>query len=317
MSEMSEMRKLMETIRRIEEGHFKDLDIDLQILRQENSNLSPVQLVRLARDKFGQKAATYLSNQLEREGDTADYFDEDKNNKLHLELNNSNKSKWRRELRKKLADVDVSNYSWGKSKKNYGEIDEAIVTVPAELRGNIAMTAHATSDDAFKFIKDLDIDDEVSNTVVDPETGEVLFAPGKTKREDMKIAARTSSDIDRRAWQPTMHAGFERDYEKILDTSYDFLNSLRNSNFYYVVCRSVSEMVDDSSELMNKDYDVEYDIPVLLKRKDGQRLNDVDHKNIDEIIRAVKNSSTMQNVGIIFVGTTNNGTTARFMPSFM
>lgn len=523
--------------KQIAEGYFKNLDIELQRFRRANKDLMPTELIRLAWKKYGPETAKYLSDQLEMEGDLADYkasdsqphlrednlpqFDDllrakayrnenggivtrqgpyqysvvpdedwpatpgvdprrpnargdvsyeeflrgDKvkeskdmtgepckecgkgtyqetsihddwdgvlhcdnddcrhETKRHIEetLYDSKinklepnypivRSKWQKELRKKLADVDVSDYPWAKKKahgdlnegigwftkkydtkiakkvaeefredglkltvisiqyvsqgkgakivralKRYlkhspdgeyfaevsqilpaveteekwltdtwndtfpnNKMDEAIVTVPAELRGNIAMTAHATSGDAFKFIKDLDIDDEVSNTVVDPETGEVLFEPGQTKREDMKIAAQALSNVnDYNSAQPFMHAGYERDYEEIKDAAHDLLNKLRNNDFYHVVWQPISKMIDDPEAMMDKDYDVEYDVPVILKRKDGKQLDAFDHENIREIIRAVKNASTMQNVGIMFMGTTNNGTTARFMPSFI
>lgn len=267
-----------------DEDYFKNLDVALQKLRQENSNLSAHQLVRLAHDRFGQEAARDLSDQLEMKGDLADYEASDSQPHLHEDAG----------------------------------INEAIVTVPAELRGNIAMTAHATSGDASKFIKDLDLDDEVSNTIVDPETGEVLFEPGQTKREDMKAMGKLISNAnDYNSAQPIMHAGFSRDHERIQGTAYDLLDELRDGDFYHVVWQPISKMVDDPEVMMDKDYDVEYDVPVLLKRKDGRRLDNVDHENIREIIRAVKNASTMQNVGIMFMGTTNNGTTARFMPSFI
>ena len=70
---MSGFRDLQAKLQKIEENYFKDLDIDIQELRRANKDLSADQLVRLARDRFGQEAATYLSNQLEAEYDLADY----------------------------------------------------------------------------------------------------------------------------------------------------------------------------------------------------------------------------------------------------
>lgn len=203
----------------------------------------------------------------------------------------------------------------------YGaKIEEDIINVPNELRGDLAMVGKATSDDAEEFMRDLDIDDEVSDDVVDPETGELLFQPGQTKREEMKKGAhvilnRDDFVADAKLSQPILHSGFNTNFEVAQDAAYELLAELRDSDFYNIVWRNVTELIDDP-DTMGDDYDIDADVPVILKRKDGQRLDSDDHDNIKEIVHAVRNASTMQNVGIMYMGSTNGGTTARFTPTF-
>lgn len=202
------------------------------------------------------------------------------------------------------------------------EIDEATVEVPAELRGATKMTGKATSDDASEFMSDLGIDDEVSDDVVDPETGELLFQPGQTKRAEMKKGAHVilnRDDFTRGAKlaQPILHADSWRgDFEDKHEAAWELLDELRNGDFYNVIWRDTADMVDNPEEMMSKDYDVYVEVPVVLKRKDGLQLDSDDHDNIKEIIKAVRNASTMQNVGIMYMGSTDGGTTARFTPTF-
>ena len=200
-------------------------------------------------------------------------------------------------------------------------ISEAVVEVPAELRGSTEMTGKATSDDASEFMSDLGIDDEVSDDVVDPETGELLFQPGQTKRAEMKKGAHVILNRDdfvrgAKLAQPILHAGLGGDFEDKQEAAWELLDELRNSDFYNVVWRNAADLVDDPEEMMQRDYDVYVEVPVVLKRKDGLRLDSDDHDNIEEIITAVKNASTMGNIGIMYMGSTDVGTTARFTPTF-
>jgi len=211
------------------------------------------------------------------------------------------------------------------------DLDEArgnTVEVPAGLRGEgYDKTGDATSNDAENFIRELGIDDQIDTEVVDPETGEVLFNTGTTKRQEGKkgnYQKLNHADFTRGAKlrepeAPIMHGGWdgEKDFEKAQDTAWELLNDLRDSDFYHVVWRPVGDVdMDTGDEDAFQDYDTEYEVPVAIKRKDGKKLDSDDHDNMREIVRAVKNGSTMQNTGVQYVGMSGNGTVARFVPSF-
>ena len=70
---MNNMRKLMETVEKIDESYHSQLAAALEDLVANNPNLSADKLVAIARSKYGQEAATYLSDKLEAEADLADY----------------------------------------------------------------------------------------------------------------------------------------------------------------------------------------------------------------------------------------------------
>ena len=200
------------------------------------------------------------------------------------------------------------------------------VEVPAGLRGEDPFNKLGlTSKDAEDFIRELGIDDQIDTEVVDPETGEVLFDTGTTKRQEGKKGNYqklnykdfTAGRKLREPESPIFHAGWDNeDYEAKMDKASETLNELRDSDFYNVVWKEMSDLVDDPDDMADKDYDVSMDIPIAIKRKDGQRFNEDDHDNFREIVKAVKNMSTMGNTGIVYAGTTNDGTVARFTPSF-
>ena len=216
-------------------------------------------------------------------------------------------------------------------------LDEAkgkIVQVPAGLRGEgHNKTGNATSDDAEEFVRELGIDDQIDTDVVDPETGELLFTTGTTKRKESKKGNYQVLNYDdftrgaklREPESPVMHSGWdwENDIEKKQDNAWELLRELRDSDFYNVVWKNAAELVDkpdmgtDDEEWADLDYDVDVEIPVAIKRKDGKRFTEDDHDNFREIVSAVKKASTMGNFGISYAGTSNKGTVARFVPSFM
>ena len=70
---MSEFRDLQAKLQQIEESYFSDLDLELQEFRRANKDLPADKLVALAREKYGQEAASFISNQIEAEYDLADY----------------------------------------------------------------------------------------------------------------------------------------------------------------------------------------------------------------------------------------------------
>lgn len=201
------------------------------------------------------------------------------------------------------------------------------VEVPEGLRGDgrTWYVRGLTSKDAENFIREIGIDDQVSHDVVDPETGELLFQAGTTKRQEIKKGNHQKlnhADFTRGAKlrepeSPIFHAGWDNeDYEAKMDKASETLDELRDSDFYNVVWKEMSDLVDDPDDMADKDYDVSMVVPIAIKRKDGKRFEEEDHDNFREIVKAVKNMSTMGNTGIVYAGTTNNGTVARFTPSF-
>lgn len=148
---------------------------------------------------------------------------------------------------------------------------------------------------------------------------------GRTKREQMKKGAHVR--LNRNDFMgdaklaPVMHSGFKNDPEE----AQKILDELRNSDFYNVVWRNAADLVGDLGDLgvdpdegwEALDYDVNIEVPVAIKRKDGQRLDQEDHDNFHQITKAVQNASTLQNVGLSYIGTTNSGAVARFTPTFM
>lgn len=204
----------------------------------------------------------------------------------------------------------------GRNQKYYGHDDYRLKNLPGRTRER-----------AEEFVKSLGIDDTVSHDVVDPESGELLFQVGTTKRTEIKkgnYQKLNHADFTRGAKlrepeAPIMHGGWdgEKDFEKAQDTAWELLNDLRDSDFYHVVWRPVGDVdMDTGDEDAFQDYDTEYEVPVAIKRKDGKKLDSDDHDNMREIVRAVKNGSTMQNTGVQYVGMSGNGTVARFVPSF-
>ena len=396
---MSGFRALQAKLQKIEENYFKDLDIDIQELRRANKDLPADQLVRLARDQFGQEAATYLSNKLEDEYDLADYNASDPQPHLDDMIDNAfaddpydldydkyikkgideDEDNWKcstcggaSQLKNggdescpecKGYDYDISNLNNDEDefnpggpdpmcdncagdgtinlgKKTYncpecnsGAIDEAVgrvVEVPPELRGtDPSNEAGASSRDAERFLSDLGPDDDVSHDVVDPETGELLDWPTKgLHRDDENSRSQGGTKREKGKREAAARADFWASYDQVpmlafaasasdpQERAYELLDELRNSDFYNVVWRDSSD-VEDPDMMRGSDYDIDVEMPVLLKRKDGKKLTDDDHDNIKEIIKAVKLASTMGNVGIMYAGATEDGTTARFVPSFM
>jgi len=235
-------------------------------------------------------------------------------------------------------DIDEDIASWMERLERRAPVQEAkgkVVQVPAGLRGEDSSNRLGlTSKDAENFVREIGIDDQVSHDVVDPETGELLFQTGTTKRKETKKGNYqklnhkdfTAGAKLREPTQPAMHSGWdwEKNFEKKQDSAWELLQELRDSDFYNVVWKNAAELVGDPADLGAEgddfgdlNYDVDVEVPVAIKRKDGKRFTEDDHDNFREIVSAVKKASTMGNFGISYAGTSNKGTVARFVPSFM
>ena len=232
----------------------------------------------------------------------------------------------------------------GKYNPALEEAKGRVVEVPPELRGDIELVGNATSADAEKFLADLGPDDDVSHDVVDPETGELLDWPSKglsrdepeddwyrqhggTKRQKAKRELK-NKEQDRGPDLPPIILGAYgtvSGYQDDQEIAWGVIDEFRNSDFYNVVWRNAADLVGtpadlgvpDAEDFGDLDYDVDVEVPVAIKRKDGERFTDDDHDNFRELVKATKKASTMGNFGVSYVGTSDNGTVARFTPSFM
>ena len=197
------------------------------------------------------------------------------------------------------------------------------VTVPVELSDPDPKNPKATSADAEAFLHALGPDDEVDDYVVDPETGEVLFEPFMTKRGegmDKFKSAREYHD-QKETWVPSMYGADNQDdaWEELGDLRHGNNNAAR---FYNIVWRNLGDLLGDPRDLGTDaedwgelDYDTGYDVPVVIKRKDGKRLQEEDYDNFRTLASLVKHATG--NISLSMMGTTEKGTVARFTPTLM
>jgi hypothetical protein len=220
-------------------------------------------------------------------------------------------------------------------RKNAG-LGEAIVKVPRGLRYDDVVSNQdfgMSSDDAEAFINSLGPDDTVSHEVVDPETGELLDWPDRETRRK-----RNQKEYDRQEKERKERE--EKDHEEGYDSPYLYVSGLDKdpenawegiqtlkydrefTDFYNIVWRSVREYAGEPEDLgadtqdwADLDYDVDIDIPVAIKRKDGKKFNKQDRQNFDWISKIFK--AATGNIGVHYIGSSDNGTVARFNPTFM
>ena len=220
------------------------------------------------------------------------------------------------------------------SKMAQESIEEGVVKVPRGLRGEEGNPLGLTSQDAEDFVNSLGPDDVVSTDVVDPETGELLDWPDKGTRRELGKKQYKRDELERKEreeeeheegydspylYVPNLHADPERAWEGIQTLKYD----REFTEFYNIVWRSVREIAGvpgdfgtaNDEEWADLDYDVDVDVPVAIKRKDGKKFNKQDRKNFDEISKIFK--AAMGNIGLHYIGSSDNGTVARFTPTFM
>lgn len=192
-------------------------------------------------------------------------------------------------------------------------VDEAVVEVPDGLRGE--RHSNMTRADAERFIAELNPEDTPDTEVVDPESGEVLDWPDRNTRQAQDDAA-LQAELDAEAEKYVRHVPYFST-PKNYDEAWDVISDFRDSDFYVVHFEELSELVDDPDELRNADYDVDVQVPTMLRRSDRQKLTSEDHRNIAVLMKAARLGSTMGNVAVEYVGMSNGGTVARFVPTFM
>ena len=223
-------------------------------------------------------------------------------------------------------DKAVRGMKASKATRNAESIEEGIVKVPRGLRGEEGNPLGLTSKDAEAFINSLGPDDVVATEVVDPETGEVLDWPDQGTRRE-----RNRKEWDRE--EKSRKSAEEDDYEKGYDAPYLYVGGLDKdperawegietlkydrefTDFYNIVWKSVEDLVDDPDSYYEGDYDIGIDIPVAIKRKDGKKFNKQDRQNFDQISKIFR--AATHNIAVQYVGSSNEGTVARFIPNFM
>jgi len=140
----------------------------------------------------------------------------------------------------------------------------------------VRVPSFRTSRDAEDWIARLGPNDSPVDDVVDPESGEILMEPGETKR---KKAKRSMRGVGRRR-KPTRYQDTD---SPLLDPPGrgDYWRDERQFNdFYNVVMKPMADEVDDPEHMMAMDYDVSYDFPAVVARKDRKPLNQDDVDNI-------------------------------------
>ena len=223
----------------------------------------------------------------------------------------------------------------GQAEKHLGiPVDEEVVEVPAGLRGEDPENLEqggATSRDAERFLADLGPEDSVDTNVVDPETGELLDWPTKDTRRAQDDEEAIQKDMEREKEEdegyfrvPYIPGGYSKtDAGGVqsfdgMDRAQEALGRLRWDNeinaFYDFTWKNIEDLVDDPQQYYDGDYDIGWDMPVAIKRVDGQRFTDEDHNNFRRLTTLFK--AATYNISASYVGSTENGTVARFVPSF-
>jgi len=216
-------------------------------------------------------------------------------------------------------------------------LNEAIVEVPAGLRGedqeNLEQGGY-TSRDAERFLADLGPNDSVDTEVIDPDSGEVLDWPTKDTRRDQDDAEYAKQETERQSQE-------DEDEDSILSTpyipggqrktdaggveSFDYVDRAQEdlgklrwdqqiTDFYDMTWRNIEDLVDEPQQYYDGDYDIGWDMPVAIKRTDGQKFTDEDHNNFRRLTSLFR--AATHNISASYVGTSDNGTVARFVPSF-
>ena len=209
---------------------------------------------------------------------------------------------------------------FGWHKKDEPEIEEAVVEVPRGLRGEDAEVGGATSQDAERFLAGLDSEDSVDTNVIDPESGDLLDWPTKDERRSQDDAAEIKRQEEQE--EEERNGIFRTPYfpsgDGDMDRAADGLGKLRwdgdINDFYDIAWKSIEDLVDDPQQYYDGDYDIGWDMPVSIKRTDGQKFDDEDHANFKRLNKLFRTAA--YNIGISYAGTAENGTKAHFYPSF-
>lgn len=209
-----------------------------------------------------------------------------------------------------------------------------VVEVPPEFRGTDPDNSlGGTSRGVEAFLRDLGPDDSVDTEVVDPETGELLDWPTKGTRraqgqkeyekQEKERKEREEKDHEEGFDSPYLYvSGLDKDPENAWQGIHDLKYDREFTDFYNIVWKSVREasgepfdLGSDAEDWGELDYDVDIDIPTAIKRTDGKKFNKQDRQNFDMVSKIFR--AATGNIGVQYVGSSNEGTVARFIPNFM
>jgi len=209
-------------------------------------------------------------------------------------------------------------------------LKEAVVEVPAGLRGEDAEMGGATSRDAERFIADLAPDDSVDTEVIDPESGEVLDWPTQDTRRAQDDAeyeknkrGREEAELPDYPFTPYIPGGKSAAPGQVqsfdgMDRAQDDLGRLKYdgqiTDFYDIQWKNIEDLVDDPQQYYDGDYDIGWDMPVVIRRQDGQKFGDEDHANFRRLSSLFRTAT--YNIGLGYAGGSEQGTAAHFYPMF-
>lgn len=379
---MNEFRKLMETISRIEEGKFSELDIELQELKARKPDATPEELVAHIRRVMGDDAAEYVAKNVVNLGEAGDIeflqypegyepppiperhpldgYDwmhvqddvismmkslEHKMKRQNVwdkgvELAGGEDELWK-EIQYEAEDImdsyrgsgegigtsDINHFVravfsrigeddiWGWDKKKEG-IEEEVVEVPAGLRGEEG--SDLSGRDAEQFINSLGPEDSPDTEVIDPDSGDVLDWPDRGTRRaqrDAEYQAQKERE-EEEAWETPMLYTF--DLKKHDDRSWDRISDFRfNAEYtdhYNVEWANIEDLVDDPQQYYEGDYDIGVDIPVKISRTDGKKFDKQDRENFKELYKLFRLAT--YNISVAYAGSSDEGKTAHFYPTF-
>lgn len=147
-----------------------------------------------------------------------------------------------------------------KFKEQYHQLMEAKVVRVPEFK---------TSEEMEKFLKNMHPDATPDDAIWDPETGEVFMQRGETKRKLAKKAfkAQSKSKVNQASLLWPWSKGDRDNFE---DAAFN--------SVYNVVNRDYAKEVGakEAENLRSHDYDVDFDYPAAIKRKDGQKFDEYD-----------------------------------------
>jgi hypothetical protein len=152
-------------------------------------------------------------------------------------------------------------YEYIRERKEYAEFPRAV----------------KTEKDLVAWLKTLPLDAVLRDDVINPETGEVLFRKGQTKRKFLRNAAgkpRAGLSL-----QDIKDIAADKHHEKKAAKMLS-RDQIEHSEFYDVEKVSAEDLVDDPKAMRAADYDIDVSVPKKVTRADGGIFDDQDVKNI-------------------------------------
>ena len=145
-----------------------------------------------------------------------------------------------------------------------------------------------------KFIAKMHPDATPDVHIVDPETGEIFMEPGQTKRKIAKQKLKNARPKENPAiWIDPYYGSVGGGRRGYWDHHGEFLK------LYNVVMRDYSKEVDDVEYLRKHDYDVEFDYPAIIKRKDGKPFDEMDIDVVNGFIKYSNDILPGRNIKIL------------------